>query len=177
VLEGGLAIWGFVISVPGRGTRRGRHAGRRTSAFDHIAAGDARESAALETEPDFDSLVTELNARCDACKTDLGLTPAPKAHELTMIVGLARLDRSIPSLEEIRRFEGRPTSAESRPGWTTSCTTDACRLPGRAASTCLCGDGGRPVPALPPKAVPQLAERRHPGESSLSCRCEGYDRR
>jgi len=60
-------------------------------------AGAALSQAALETEPDFDSLVTELNAAMRRLQTDLGLTPAPRAHELTHDASaLARLDRFDP---------------------------------------------------------------------------------
>ncbi len=61
-------------------------------------------------DAEFDTLVNQINTAMRRKNAELDLKPAPVADELTVMRRLAlALMGSIPSLEEIRRFESRPT--------------------------------------------------------------------
>ena len=93
-----------------------------------------------------------------------GAAPRPPAPELAVMRRLSlALTGTIPSLEEIRRFEARPAGgAARRLARRPAPRPPLRRLPGRAARPRLRRHRGRPVHPVPPPAVHRLAQRRDP---------------
>ena len=115
---------------------------------------------------DLRPVVAELDAGFRRRWAEKGIQPAAPAPELAVLRRLSlALAGSVPSLEEIRRFEARPArrSARGLAGDSAARSTVG-RLPGRAVRSRLRGHRGRPLPPVPPPTVHHLAQRRDPGE-------------
>ena len=121
-------------------------------------------SRAPETKagkPEFAPIVAEVDAGFKRRWAEKGIRPAAPATELAVCGGCRwRSSGTIPSLEEIRRFEARPADGRIE-GWLDEPAARPAkrRLPGRAVRPRFGRHRGRPVRQVPPPAVHDLAER------------------
>ncbi len=121
-----------------------------------------RRQLGLTSSRSFHKLMRSFHRRW----TEQKLVPALPAPELAVMRRLSLvLCGSVPSLEEIRRFEARPSEGRIE-AWLDDLLArpPLRRLPGRAIRSCLCRHRGRAIPAVSPPPVHRLAERCAPGK-------------
>jgi hypothetical protein len=100
VLGGAAALGAGLLRPPGEPPKRAR----------------AMEAEATARSADIRPVVAELDADFRRRWSERGLAPSPMAPELAVMRRLSlALTGSIPSLEEIRRFEARPAGARVAP--------------------------------------------------------------
>ena len=116
-----------------------------------------------------DEIVARVNEAFRGEWSNQGFASARRASELGVFRRLTlALKGTIPSLEEIRRFEARPPRAPGRPRARGLVARPAVRrLLRRAAGPRFCRHRGWSVLALPPASVRRLVERRADAEPAL----------
>ena len=129
----------------------------------------AQPSKPLAVRSDLQSIVAAVNTSFRDRWAEQRLVPAAPAPELTVMRRLALvLCGSVPSLEEIRRFEAGPKEGRIE-AWLDDLLgrPPLRRLPGRAVRSRLCRHRGRAISPVPPPSLHRLVERRALGESPL----------
>ncbi len=143
-----------------------------------VGASPSSPRAAI-TRSDLCPLVARVDEAFRKRWTEQKLSAAAPAPELAVMRRLSlSLCGTVPSLEEIRRFEARPTGRRID-AWLDDLLArpPLRRLPGRAVCAGVRRHRGRAVPAVSPPPLHRLAQRCDPRESALRRNRPRPDRR